>query len=168
MRIGRVAVSMCGLRRPWQLGPHQFCLGPASSAAAMAVGSSPVLSGSDLPAQSAGSGSRRVIGVKKRQVGAVDSKPSVLIQEPAKEDAALLQKSEKTVQILWDCLGSIASQSDMFWQLLRSVPLVDARDMHREALLSMERACLSCRNELERALEAVEDMDVQLSPHMKP
>jgi len=58
--------------------------------------------------------------------------------------------------------GHYFGQCDVFWQLLHSLPLVDAKRMHQGALVCMERTCLSFRNELERASESVEKLGLDL------
>ena len=51
---------------------------------------------------------------------------------------------------------------DIFWQLLQSLPLVDARRTHQESLARMERTCLDYRNQLERASESVAALGLDL------
>ena len=50
----------------------------------------------------------------------------------------------------------------MFWQLLQALPLVEARDTHREALASIEKTCLYTRKTLERASKSVTSLGMEL------
>ena len=79
---------------------------------AMGVVSSPVVSGPDLPTPS--SGSQILHGIKKRVVETPrESEPRLVMTEEQEQERELLQKSQKSVQILLDCLGTI-SVSVMF------------------------------------------------------
>ena len=57
-----------------------------------------------------------------------------MIQAEKEEETELLQKSQKTVKVVLECLGTISGQCDIFWELLQSLPLVDARRTHQESL----------------------------------
>jgi hypothetical protein len=85
-----------------------------------------------------------------------------VIHEEKEEEIELLQKSQKTVKVVLECLGIISGQCDIFLQLLQSLPLVDARQTHQEALARMERTCLEYRNQLERASESVAALGLDL------
>ena len=85
-----------------------------------------------------------------------------MMTEEQEQERELLQKSQKTVQVLLECLGTVSGQCDIFWRMLHALPLVDAKQTHQDALVSMERTCLSFRNELGRASESVEKLGLDL------
>ena len=98
----------CTLR--WHHTHWKTCPEYVAPLAAMGVVSSPVVSGLDLPKQSSGSSSvsasQPLLGIKKRLVEtSSEPKPRHVIQAEKEEETELLQKSQKTVKVVLECLG---------------------------------------------------------------
>ena len=95
----------CTLR--WHHTHWKECPEYVAPLAAMGVVSSPVVSGSDLPTPS--SGSKSLLGIRKRVVETPrESEPRLVMTEEQEQERELLQKSQKSVQVLLDCLGIIS------------------------------------------------------------
>eukprot|EP00435_Cladocopium_sp_Y103_P076065 s23_g75.t1 len=113
---------------------------------AAASGSLPVVAGSGRSLQQT-----VLVGLKKRSVEAP--------QEITGMEAA---KSHRTVGVLLNCLGVMAKQDDVLWEMIKSLPLVDGAAPAVRCLREMEKIAMGQRNDLLRASEAALELGVDL------
>eukprot|EP00435_Cladocopium_sp_Y103_P056933 s1305_g19.t1 len=71
-------------------------------------------------------------------------------------------KSHRTVGVLLNCLGVMAKQDDVLWEMIKSLPLVDGTAPAVRCLREIEKTAMGQRNELLRASEAALDLGVDL------